>query len=236
MSERLKALNLEWHGCTRCSLSQERPCANIVFGAGAPNAKYLLVYETPTAGDVEQARPFTRKEGYLLQDLLNHAKVDHGDVFCTPLVGCRPTLFQPATADQEERLLDREPTKEELAACWPRLEQILYRVDPLIVFAFGALAMKVLVNPKDRSRVPSHDKAIGDLFLTRVPGHLMQEVTYDVMPLLGIKKILANPSSAAHGTLATTARHLHKGARYAAFIEETGQRDAKAAGIRPEGA
>lgn len=234
MFEGLKALSAEWQNCQRCPLSAERPCANIVFGAGSVSAKYLFVYEAPTEGDAQHALPFTGKEGYLIQEILNLAEVNHSDVFCAPLVGCRPTLYQAATADHDERVLDREPTKEELAACLPRVQQLIYRVDPLIVFTFGNLAYRTLVRTKDRRNL-SLDKAVGELFTIRVPGKLFDEVPYDVMPLMGIAKILANPSRARHGTLATTARHLMKGARYARFVEETSQRDAKAAGYGQEG-
>lgn len=230
MTEGLKRLSDEWHGCQRCGLHQERPCANIVFGTGNTKARYLFIYESPTEHDVDQSLPFTGREGRVIEDILEEAKVDFRSIFCTALLGCRPTKFQPATVDQEERVLDREPTKEEVEACFPRIQEIIYRVDPHLIFSFGPLAFKTLILPADRTRKLYAD-AVGDIFLTRVPGRLVPSVPYDVMQLLSIKKILANPSRAKHGAFGTTVENIAEGCKYAQFVEETSQRDSLAAGF-----
>lgn len=231
MSFGLKVLADAWQGCTRCGLGEERPRHEIVFGAGRRSAKYLLVYDTPTANDVEQAGPMSGKEGDELVNLLEEAGIALRDVYCTPIVGCRPLTFVPETELLEAHVLDRAPNKKEVTACYPRVQEIIYRVDPLVIFTLGVVAWKVLVKPHDRGRFTSLDKAVGELFTTRISGRWLPEVPYDVISLLSIQQILSQPSYAAHGPRATTARYLHKGRHYAEYVEQTGKRDRRAAGF-----
>lgn len=235
MGKGLKTLAQEWHGCRRCSLGSEREGTKIVFGDGARRAKFLLLYDVPTAHDAALGAPMSGREGEVLLDLLQHAGILVQDVYCTPLLGCRPVLFLPETADQQAQIADRAPVKEEIVACSPRVQEIIYRVDPLVIFTLGDLPWKALVTPKLRGPHTSLDKALGNLFTTTVPGRWIKSVTYSVVPLLSMKQVIAQPSYASHGTLHTTARHLHKGRVYAEFLEKAGQRDAIAGGYEPEG-
>jgi uracil-DNA glycosylase family 4 len=230
----LKTLAQEWHGCQRCSLGSEREGMKIVFGDGARRAKFLLLYDVPTAHDAALGAPMSGREGEVLLELLEHAGIAIHDVYCTPLLGCRPVLLLPETADQQAQIADRAPAKEELAACSPRVQEIIYRVDPLVIFTLGDLAWKALVKPKGRGQHTSLDKALGYIFSTTVPGRWIKEVPYSVVPLLSMKQVISQPSYASHGPLHTTARHLHKGRVYAEFLEKAGQRDAKAAGYESE--
>ncbi len=230
----LNELHQFWHGCQRCPLGKERPTDYIVLGTGNPRASYLFVYEAPTESDVYNASPMNGKEGALLSDLLQKADFPTDDVFCTPINSCRPIRVQPATADRPERIIDREATKEERAACWPRLEQIIYAVDPLLIFTFGTVAWKALVDNADRGLSTTLDKAVGKLFLTRIRGRFLKEITYDVIPLLSPQQIIATPSSAPHGSMSTTKDFLIQGRVYVDFLQKTGKRDAEAAGFKAE--
>lgn len=233
MKKRLKALASRWHDCKRCGLHEERAKPNIVFGIGRNTAKYLLVYDAPTDIDVEFAQPMSGREGDLLAELLEKAGIEFADVYCTPLLGCRPTLYVPETADQVARIMDRGGTAKEFAACAPRVTELIYQIDPLVIFTMGDDAWRQLVATKDRGQAKSLDKAIGDLFVARVTGRWLPEIIYDVIPLLSMKQIIAQPSFAAHGPIATTINHLTKGRMYGEFVEKTGLKDAQAAGFAP---
>jgi uracil-DNA glycosylase family 4 len=234
VKKRLKALSEQWTGCKKCELHNDRPSEKIVFGLGKSTAKYLLLFDTPTENDAYNALPMSGSEGDLLVELLEKAGMSLEEVYCTPLVACRPVVFLPETVDQKARVLDRAPNAEELLACSPRIREIIYQIDPLVIFTMGDVTWKAMVRAKDRGTSKSLDKAIGDLFLTRLPGRWVPEITYDVIPLMSMRQIVAQPSFAAHGPLSTTARHLHKGRVYAEFIEKTGQRDSGLAGFKPE--
>lgn len=235
MGKGLKVLAERWQGCQRCKLGKERERQEIVFGLGKPTAKYLLIYDTPTEIDVHAALPMAGSEGDLLAALVEQARIKLEDVYCTPLLGCRPTVLLPETGSEPARLVDRAPVAEELNACAPRWKELIYRLDPLVIFTLGADPFAQLVRGPDRGKYKALEKAIGELFITRVPGRWIPEVTYDVIPLMSMKQIMAKPSHAAHGPLATTARHLHKGRAYAEFLIKTGVRDAAAAGFEEPG-
>lgn len=231
-SLKLNVLADHWHNCTRCKLSEMRSGPNIVFGFGNPKAKYLLVYDAPTMVDAQAGQPMAGREGELLLDLLKAAEFELKDIYCTPMVGCWPAVLLPATSEKPAHYIDREPDKEEIVGCLPRVNEIIYRVDPLVIFTMGALPWRVLTKPG--KQYSSLDKALGELFTALIPGRCVPDVPYEVIPTLSMKQILASPSYAAHGPLATTAKHLMKGRAYATWLEQTRQRDAKSAGYEAQ--
>ncbi len=233
MSLDLNELNLEWRRCTRCGLSKERPDRDIVFGAGNPKADFLFIYDVPTAHDVQAQTPTMGDEGELLASILSLAKIEPREVYRMPLLGCRPTIVLPAIDGAAPRIENRAPTSEELGACAPRVAEIIYRVDPLLIFALGDVAFKTLVRAKDRGTFTTLDKAVGELFPTYVKGRFFTEIRYDVMPLMSMQQIMAAPSTAPHGPHATTVDQLHKGATYVRFAKAARERDAKAARLTP---
>lgn len=230
---KLKTLAHEWHDCQRCKLAKDRPRAEIVFGVGSRHARFLLIYDAPSEGDAALATPFSDTPGQVLLDLLKGAEIHPREIYCTPLVGCRPVTLLPATANAPARLTSRTPEKEEIAACFPRIHQLIYRIDPCVIFAMGELTYKTLVRGKDRDNHNTVEQAVSasELFRTRLPGRWMPELHYDVIPLLPMKKLIDVPSLAEHGPLATNVLHLNRGKIYADFIERTGGRDTRAAGF-----
>jgi uracil-DNA glycosylase family 4 len=234
MGPGLKSLARDWHGCQRCQLGKERTGQSIVFGAGRSTAKYLLIYDVPTGSDVATGRPMSGDAGNLLVELLEEAKIATTDVYCAPLVGCRPLRYPAETSDSPAMMIDRAPEKEELQACRARIDEIIYRVDPMLIFTLGDTAWKSLVKGKNRNGCTSLDKAVGDLFLTTIAGRWAPELTYDVVPLMSMQQLMQKPSFAVHGPLFTTAKHLHKGRVFVEYLERTGKRDAESAGFGPE--
>jgi uracil-DNA glycosylase family 4 len=222
----LRVLADHWHGCTRCKLSEDRQNPAIVFGYGSRRAKYLFIYDTPSAGDAEMGHPMTGREGDLFVDLLKAAKISMDEIYVTPMVGCWPARLLPDTADKPAHWIDRDPEKEELIGCLPRVEEIIYRIDPLLIFTMGMLPWRTLCHPSKASL----EKAVGDRYTAHIRGRHLPQVPYDVIPLLSIRAMVASPSYAHHGPLASTARHIMRGATHAAFLDETRKRDALAAG------
>ena len=224
----LAELKKDWHGCARCGLGKQRSGPRIVFGLGPDRPRYLLVYDTPTEADVDAALPMAGQEGDLLVSLLTEAGIDIGEVFCAPLVGCRPTTLLPATDTEPERIVDRAPTAEEYAACAPRVEELIYRLDPALIFSMGPNTYLKLVRGPDRETYTTVEKAAGKLFKTRIAGRYLDQLIYDIIPLLSMQQIFQKPSHAAHGPMATTIKYLVKGKQYVEFIERRTQEDARA--------
>jgi uracil-DNA glycosylase family 4 len=125
----------------------------------------LIVGEAPGVHEDEQGVPFVGKSGMLLNQYLANVSArpevkavikDINDssnpdriqgldyqlrqlllqeFFFTNVVACRPPE-------------NRDPTPKEIAACKPRLMEIIYLVDPVVIIAVGSIAVQVLLNRK----------------------------------------------------------------------------------------
>jgi len=185
-----------------------------VFGSGAYNADYLIIVDSPSAEDVEQGVLLSGEEGELVEDMLCRAGIDPmKNTFYTSVVGCHPYVLIPATDDSPERVQSRSPDKPEVEACRPRLEKIIYLVDPRIIVAMGDVAWKAVVPGKLRGRHKTISTAAGELFEVWVPG-VLRQIRYPCMATLSPKQLVANPSSAAHGPISTTIEALMRASRY----------------------
>lgn len=219
-SKELKVLKEAWIECERCDLARTRRKGGILFGQGPYNADYLVITDAPSEDDMMQGYPMSDSAGQLVIGLLNEAGIGvKNNVFFTSAVGCRPFTIVPATEEVEAREQDREPTKEELQSCHPRLNEIAYLVDPRIIIAMGPLSWKSCVLPKDRQRFTKIASAAGEIFDAWIHGRV-GPVRYPVMATLSAGQIIKNPSSAAHAPLAATLESLIKAARYVESLKK----------------
>lgn len=233
--KRLVALRQDWIQCTRCALHEQRynDRGNIVFGAGSPGATFFFLYDVPAEEDEAVGSPMSGDHGKMLLDLMGHAKIDNKLAYCAPLLGCRPKMIIPATDDAVERVVDKAPLKEEIVACTPRVLELLYVVDPQVIFAVGDLAWKFLVKPKDRGIQGTLDKARGDIFVHRRAGIYHHEITYPVIPILGMKQLFQNPSNSATGPLTLAIRDLTKGRMHVEYVKAAADKDQKGSAGTP---
>jgi DNA polymerase len=128
--------------CRGCELWE--PATQVVFYAGNPKAKLMLVGEQP--GDVEDQRgiPFVGPAGRLLQRALDDAGIGVADVYVTNAVKhFRFTL-------SGKRRIHATPQVSHIKACRPWLEAELTDVDPRLVVCLGATAAKSLLGPAFR--------------------------------------------------------------------------------------
>lgn len=128
--ERLDALEQQWKDCVDCELSAYR--SRVVHWRGSPDAPLLVLGEGPGADEDEQGRPFVGPAGRKLDELFVKAKVNPLlDVFVANLAGCRP----PG---------NRAPNRDEMKACGPRLEAMIWIVQPRAILLLGATAARRL--------------------------------------------------------------------------------------------
>jgi DNA polymerase len=127
-TEQWEALRAAASACTRCDLAQTR--TQVVFGSGNQTAKVVVVGEAPGAKEDASGQPFVGPSGSLLIKLLTEETgITRDDVMIINAVKCRP----PA---------NRNPTKAELAACAPWLDQQLAILAPTVVVPVGNFATK----------------------------------------------------------------------------------------------
>ena len=120
----LNELKQKVNECRNCGLCERRH--NIVFGEGpTENCRVVVVGEGPGADEDATGRPFIGKAGMLLTSILQDGgKIPRESLYITNVVKCRPPD-------------NRNPTREEAAACNEFLEAQLLLLRPDIVVTLG---------------------------------------------------------------------------------------------------
>jgi len=121
-------------GCSLCPLSEQRK--NIVFGAGNPQARLVLVGEAPGREEDEKGYPFVGEASKLLDKILLAMHLSREEVYICNVLKCRP----PG---------NRDPQPDEIAACEPFLKQQLALIHPEVIVTLGRFAAQELLKTKE---------------------------------------------------------------------------------------
>ena len=149
-------------GCTLCSLSEQRK--NIVFGAGNPQARLVLVGEAPGRDEDEKGYPFVGEAGKLLEKILLAMNLSREEVYICNVLKCRP----PG---------NRDPQPGEIAACEPFLKQQLALIQPELIVTLGRFAAQELLKtttPIGKLRGQWHEYEGIPLMPTFHPAYLLR--------------------------------------------------------------
>jgi len=133
----LRSLREAAKDCRACPL--HRDATQTVFGEGAAHAKLVLVGEQPGDSEDRQGRPFVGPAGRLLDEALEEAGIDRGDVYITNVVKHFKFLRRG------KRRIHKKPNAEEIRACRPWLESEVALVRPAIVACLGVTAAQALI-------------------------------------------------------------------------------------------
>jgi DNA polymerase len=138
--------------CMRCDLSRER--TQVVFGSGDPSADLMIVGEGPGREEDLAGEPFVGRSGKLLDRLIDEELgIVRSACYIANVVKCRP----PG---------NRNPHREEVAACRPFLDGQLRLVDPTVVVSLGNFATKLLLDTDRGIRsVRGHAYPLGERWL-----------------------------------------------------------------------
>ncbi len=126
----LEALQQTHHNCQRCALGKTR--THLVFGEGNAGARLLFLGEGPGADEDASGRPFVGRAGKLLSKMILSMGIDRPDVYITNVVKCRP----PG---------NRNPEAEEVAQCFPILEQQIALINPALIITLGNVPTRALI-------------------------------------------------------------------------------------------
>lgn len=138
----LAELEAQAHRCCACPLSDGR--TNVVFGAGNPNARVMIVGEAPGKNEDLQGLPFVGAAGKYLDELLGYAGLARDEVYIANILKCRP----PG---------NRDPRVEEIQLCTPFLREQTRTIDPEIIVTLGNFSTKFILKT-DRGITGLHGK------------------------------------------------------------------------------
>jgi uracil-DNA glycosylase len=125
--------------CERCDLCQGR--ANVVGPSGELGSRLVFVGEAPGATEDRTGKPFVGKAGKMLDRLLGENGLPRKDIMITNAVKCRPPD-------------NRRPTREEVTACRPYLEEDLK--GRCLIVALGLTASEGLLGRKVSLKVDAN--------------------------------------------------------------------------------
>jgi uracil-DNA glycosylase family 4 len=185
--QQIDQLRTKWMDCQACGLGQLRK--NVVFGEGNPNADIMFIGEAPGANEDKIGQPFVGDAGAIFIPMLEYLGIRREDTFITNIVACRPPN-------------NRDPISAEKEACMPRVYELIYLVDPLLIVAVGKFALNALVggrswgiekehghvfsSPDPQIRVPGERNGCaipGRVFPRRGADKKEYTLEYDVVPI-----------------------------------------------------
>lgn len=111
--------------CKRCRLARTRK--NAVPGEGNINAKVMFLGESPGRLEDEAGRPFVGPAGKFLNKLLEKISLQRKNIFITSVIKCHPPK-------------NRNPKKDELAACRIHWKKQIKIIKPKIIVLLGRIA------------------------------------------------------------------------------------------------
>jgi uracil-DNA glycosylase len=141
--------------CKGCDLWKN--ATQTVFGEGNSRPSIMLIGEQP--GDKEDIarHPFVGPAGRLLDEALEAAGMDRGDVYVTNAV----KHFSWTPAERGKRRIHKKPRYSEIKACRPWLDAEIAVTHPEVIICMGATAAQALLGKefsvtRDRGKfVPS---------------------------------------------------------------------------------
>lgn len=150
--------------CQRCRLHQGR--TQVVFGSGNPEADLVFVGEAPGHDEDVQGEPFVGAAGQLLTRIIEAMGLRREQVYILNVIKCRPPH-------------NRNPQPDELAACWPILQEQLACLQPKVICALGTFAAQTLLQTEEK--------------ISRLRGRFHPLGTLQVMPTYHPAALLRNP-------------------------------------------
>ena len=172
-SEAITSLRKQALACVQCAhLASSR--RNVVFGIGSIHAELMFVGEAPGLDEDDQGEPFVGKAGQLLTKIIQTMGLTRDKVYITNVLKCRPDT-------PGRKFGNRPPTTQEMATCRPWLIQQIRAIQPKVIAALGATAVKGLLG-------------LSTVAITKYRGQFQDFGGIPLMPTYHPAYILRNPS------------------------------------------
>ena len=155
--------------CTKCpNLVAFRH--TVVFGVGNPKAELMFVGEAPGAEEDMQGEPFVGRAGELLTKIIQTMGYERSEVYIANVLKCRPDIPPGSPGN-------RQPTQTEMETCLPYLRRQIELIQPKVMVALGATAMRGLfgkVEPMRQLRGRWHEFNSIPVMATFHPSYLLR--------------------------------------------------------------
>ena len=115
---------------------------SVVFGTGDPSAELMFVGEAPGADEDLQGEPFVGRAGELLTKIIETMGYRRSQVYIANDLKCRPDMPQGSSGN-------RQPTRTEMETCLPYLRKQIELIQPKVMVALGATAMRGLFGKEE---------------------------------------------------------------------------------------
>jgi len=131
---KMKAIRDDLFEFTESPLYEERVKNNMfpVIGEGSHDAKVIFIGEAPGKNEAKTGKPFCGASGKVLDQLLEHIKLNREDVYITNVVKDRPTN-------------NRDPKPEEIELYAPFLDKQIEIIEPKIIATLGRFSMEYII-------------------------------------------------------------------------------------------
>ena len=139
---------------------------SVVFGIGNPQAELMFIGEAPGADEDAQGEPFVGRAGQLLTKIIQAMGYRREDVYISNVLKCRPPQ-------------NRTPLPDEVKNCLPYLLSQIELIQPKIIVALGATAVRSLLDVQ--------------LGITKMRGHWYTFRDIPIMPTFHPAYLLRNP-------------------------------------------
>ena len=191
MTEHFDALRETVLNCTACRLCEGR--TKVVFGAGNPNARVMVIGEGPGREEDLRGEPFVGRSGQLMDKMLAHVGLTREkNIFIANMVKCRPPE-------------NRDPRPDEVEVCMNYLREQVRLIRPKIIVCMGRVAAISLIDPNFKV-TQQHGQFIeknGVLMMGLPPGSPAAQSQQQARRPAGY----AQPAAEDHGDLP---RNLHR--------------------------
>ena len=165
VAAKLAAIEARAKVCVKCGeLSRCRH--SVVFGVGSPHAEIMFVGEAPGHDEDMQGEPFVGRAGELLTKIIVAMGFKREDVYIANVLKCRPPQ-------------NRTPLPDEITNCLPYLLSQIELIQPRIIVALGATAVRSLLDVQ--------------LGITKMRGHWYSFRDIPIMPTFHPAYLLRNP-------------------------------------------
>lgn len=127
-----------------CPCQLRKTATQAVYGAGNADADVMFIGEAPGKQEDLKGVPFVGAAGKFLDEMLASINIKRSDVYITNVVKYRPPN-------------NRDPLPQEVADCWPWLQEQINIIKPTLIIPLGRHALERFVPGRKISE--DHGKA-----------------------------------------------------------------------------